>query len=167
MTETASTPRTDPAEARKVAFAAFVGTALEWYDYFLYGTAASIVFDRLYFATEDPAVATLAAFASFAIGFLARPLGAVVFGHLGDRIGRRRSLLITVTLISVVTGLIGLLPDFMAIGLAAPLLLRPRCACCRASRSAASGAVPSRSPWSTRRRSSGVGSRPCRRSARR
>lgn len=123
MTETASTARTDPAEARKVAFAAFVGTALEWYDYFLYGTAASIVFDRLYFATEDPAVATLAAFASFAIGFVARPLGAVVFGHLGDRIGRRRSLLITVTLISIVTGLIGLLPDFVAIGLAAPLLL--------------------------------------------
>ncbi|WP_199429619.1 MFS transporter [Qaidamihabitans albus] len=110
-------------EARKVAFAAFVGTALEWYDYFLYGTAASIVFNRLYFATGDAAVATLAAFASFAVGFLARPLGAVLFGHLGDRIGRRRTLLITVTLISVVTGLIGLLPDFAAIGLAAPLLL--------------------------------------------
>ncbi|MFC7343684.1 MFS transporter [Saccharopolyspora griseoalba] len=126
MTETAgpaSPARIDPTEARKVAFAAFVGTALEWYDYFLYGTAASIVFDRLYFATGDPAVATLAAFASFAVGFVARPLGALLFGHLGDRIGRRRSLLITVTLISVVTGLIGLLPDFMVIGLAAPLLL--------------------------------------------
>ncbi|RRO18246.1 MFS transporter [Saccharopolyspora rhizosphaerae] len=123
MTETASTARIEPAEARKVAFAAFVGTALEWYDYFLYGTAASIVFDRLYFATEDPAVATLAAFASFAVGFVARPLGGVVFGHLGDRIGRRRCLLITVTLISVVTGVIGLLPDFVTIGLAAPLLL--------------------------------------------
>ena len=126
MTETAGTAspaRIHPREARKVAFAAFVGTALEWYDYFLYGTAASIVFDRLYFVTEDPAVATLAAFASFAVGFVARPLGAVLFGHLGDRIGRRRGLLITVTLISLVTGCIGLLPDFMAIGLAAPLLL--------------------------------------------
>ncbi|PXY31093.1 MFS transporter [Prauserella muralis] len=127
MTETTGHRTTrsaaDPAEARKVAFAAFVGTALEWYDYFLYGTAASIVFDRLYFATEDAAVATLAAFASFAVGFLARPVGAVVFGHLGDRIGRRRTLLITVTLISVVTGAIGLLPDFAAIGVAAPLLL--------------------------------------------
>ncbi|MEV1292250.1 MFS transporter [Pseudonocardia sp. NPDC049635] len=111
------------AEARKVAFGAFVGTALEWYDFFLYGTAAALVFNRLYFATDDAVVATLAAFASFAVGFAARPLGAVVFGHLGDRIGRKRCLIITVTMIGIVTGLIGLLPDFATIGLAAPLLL--------------------------------------------
>ncbi|MFP5071559.1 MFS transporter [Pseudonocardia nantongensis] len=111
------------AEARKVAFGAFVGTALEWYDFFLYGTAASLVFNRLFFATGDPLVATLAAFASFAVGFAARPLGAVIFGHLGDRIGRKRCLIITVTLIGAVTALIGLLPDYFAIGVAAPILL--------------------------------------------
>ncbi|BBG05106.1 MULTISPECIES: MFS transporter [Pseudonocardia] len=111
------------AEARKVAFGAFVGTALEWYDFFLYGTAAALVFNRLYFATDDVLVSTLAAFASFAVGFAARPLGAVIFGHLGDRIGRKRCLIITVTMIGIVTGLIGLLPDFAAIGIAAPLLL--------------------------------------------
>ncbi|MPZ29190.1 MAG: MFS transporter, partial [Micromonosporaceae bacterium] len=80
-------------EARKVAFAAFVGTALEWYDYFLYGTAAAVVFNALYFVTDDPLVSTLAAFASFAVGFLARPVGAMLFGHLGDRIGRRKTLI--------------------------------------------------------------------------
>lgn len=115
--------RATEAEAGRIAFAAFVGTALEWYDYFLYGTAASIVFNRLYFATGDPLVATMAAFASFAVGFVARPLGAVIFGHVGDRYGRRTSLLITVTMIGVVTALIGLLPDFTTIGVAAPVLL--------------------------------------------
>ncbi|MBN9737040.1 MULTISPECIES: MFS transporter [unclassified Pseudonocardia] len=111
------------ADARKVAFGAFVGTALEWYDFFLYGTAAALVFNRLYFATDDVVVSTLAAFASFAVGFAARPLGAVIFGHLGDRIGRKRCLIITVTMIGIVTGLIGLLPSFATIGIAAPLLL--------------------------------------------
>jgi MFS family permease len=111
------------AEARKVAFGAFVGTALEWYDFFLYGTAASLVFNRLFFTSGSPAVATLGAFASFAVGFAARPFGAILFGHLGDRIGRRRCLIITVTMIGVVTGVIGLLPGFVSIGVAAPVLL--------------------------------------------
>jgi MFS family permease len=111
------------AEIRRVAFAAFAGTALEWYDYFLYGTAAAIVFNRLYFATHDPVVATSAAFASFAIGFVARPVGALIFGHVGDRYGRRITLLITVTGIGAVTGLIGLLPTYAEIGVAAPILL--------------------------------------------
>ncbi|QUH04039.1 MHS family MFS transporter [Saccharopolyspora erythraea] len=116
-------PRVTDSEARRIAFAAFVGTALEWYDYFLFGTAASIVFNRLYFVSGDPLVAMLAAFASFAVGFLARPVGAVIFGHVGDRYGRRTSLIVTVTMIGVVTSLIGLLPDFAAIGVAAPVLL--------------------------------------------
>jgi len=111
------------AEARKVAFGAFVGTALEWYDFFLYGTAASLVFNRLFFTSGSAAVATLGAFASFAVGFAARPFGAILFGHLGDRIGRRRCLLITVTMIGLVTGVIGLLPGFATIGVAAPVLL--------------------------------------------
>lgn len=111
------------AEARKVALGSFVGTALEWYDFFLYGTAASLVFNTLFFSSSDRVLATMGAFASFAVGFAARPIGAVIFGHLGDRIGRRRCLIITVTMIGVVTGLIGLLPDVMSIGLAAPILL--------------------------------------------
>jgi MFS family permease len=110
-------------EARRVAFAAFVGTALEWYDYFLYGTAAALVFNKLFFVTGDPLVSTLAAFASFAVGFAARPIGAILFGHLGDRIGRRKTLIITVILIGIATGAIGFLPDFAAIGVAAPVLL--------------------------------------------
>ena len=109
--------------AGRVAFAAFVGTALEWYDYFLFGTAAAIVFNTLYFTTLDPAAATLAAFATFGVGFAARPVGAVVFGWLGDRIGRRPALLVTVVLIGVSTGLIGLLPGYASIGIAAPVLL--------------------------------------------
>ncbi|MDQ1006340.1 MFS family permease [Streptomyces sp. V4I23] len=110
-------------DAGRVAFAAFVGTALEWYDYFLFGTAAAIVFNRLYFTTLDPAAATMAAFATFGVGFVARPVGALIFGWLGDRIGRRPALLITVVMIGVATGLIGLLPSFGTIGVAAPLLL--------------------------------------------
>ncbi len=122
-TDTPTSVEIEDRDVRKVAFGAFVGTALEWYDFFLYGTAASLVFNRLYFATDDAAVATLAAFASFAVGFLARPLGAVIFGHVGDRIGRKRALLITVTMIGLVTGVIGLLPDYFTIGVAAPVLL--------------------------------------------
>jgi MFS family permease len=120
----ATTPVTvTEAEARTVALGAFVGTALEWYDFFLYGTAASLVFNRLFFASQDPVVALAGAFASFAVGFAARPLGAVIFGHLGDRIGRRRCLIITVSMIGMVTGVIGLLPTYVTIGVAAPILL--------------------------------------------
>src|SRR4051794_13544969 len=109
-------------EARKVAFGAFVGTALEWYDFFLFGTAASLVFNRLFF-TGSPVAATLAAFATFAVGFAARPLGAILFGHLGDRIGRRTCLLVTVTMIGIVTGVIGVLPTALSIGVLAPVAL--------------------------------------------
>ncbi|PZG91989.1 MFS transporter [Streptomyces sp. NTH33] len=110
-------------DAGRVAFAAFVGTALEWYDYFLFGTAAALVFNRLYFTTLNPTAATLAAFATFGVGFAARPIGALIFGWLGDRMGRRPALLITVVMIGAATGLIGLLPSYAAIGVAAPLLL--------------------------------------------
>jgi MFS family permease len=110
-------------DAGRVAFAAFVGTALEWYDYFLFGTAAALVFNRLFFTSLDPTAATLAAFATFGVGFAARPIGAVAFGWLGDRIGRRPALLITVVTIGAATGLIGFLPTHASIGLAAPALL--------------------------------------------
>jgi MFS family permease len=110
-------------QAGRIAFAAFVGTALEWYDYFLFGTAASLVFSRLYFSTLNPTAATLAAFATFGVGFVARPVGAVLFGWMGDRVGRKPALVITVVAIGAATGLIGLLPGYASIGVAAPVLL--------------------------------------------
>ncbi|MFE7708387.1 MFS transporter [Streptomyces sp. NPDC057486] len=110
-------------DAGRVAFAAFVGTALEWYDYFLFGTASAIVFNRLYFTTLNPTTATLASFATFGVGFAARPIGALVFGWLGDRMGRKPTLLITVVMIGMATGLLGVLPGYATIGIAAPLLL--------------------------------------------
>ncbi|MFJ6280062.1 MFS transporter [Arthrobacter subterraneus] len=121
--EDVTVPVVSGAEAGKIARAAFVGTALEWYDYFLFGTAAAIVFNRLFFTELDPTAATMAAFATFGVGFAARPLGAVLFGYIGDRVGRRPALLITIVAIGVATGLIGLLPDFGSIGLAAPIML--------------------------------------------
>ncbi|MCU1566556.1 MAG: transporter [Pseudarthrobacter sp.] len=121
--EEASVPAVSGADAGIIARAAFVGTALEWYDYFLFGTAAAIVFNRLFFTSLDPTAATLAAFATFGVGFAARPLGAVLFGYIGDRVGRRPALLITIVAIGAATGLIGVLPDFGSIGLAAPVML--------------------------------------------
>lgn len=116
-------PKLDSREAGKVTRAAFVGTALEWYDYFLFGTAAALAFNRLFFTELNPTAATLAAFATFGVGFLARPIGAAFFGFLGDRIGRRPTLLITVVAIGVSTGLIGVLPTFGAVGIGAPIAL--------------------------------------------
>ncbi|MBB5131501.1 MHS family shikimate/dehydroshikimate transporter-like MFS transporter [Thermocatellispora tengchongensis] len=100
-----------------------MGTALEWYDFFIYGTAAALVFGDLFFPGDDPAAGTLAAFATFGVGFLFRPLGGIVFGHLGDRIGRRATLIATTLIMGIATGLIGLLPTYDAIGLWAPALL--------------------------------------------
>ena len=116
-------PTVSGKDAGRIARAAFVGTALEWYDYFLFGTAAALVFNRLYFTTLDPTAATLAALATFGVGFAARPIGAILFGYIGDRVGRKPALLITIVMIGVATGLIGLLPDFGSIGLAAPVML--------------------------------------------
>lgn len=110
-------------DSRRIAVSAFVGTALEWYDYFLFGTAAAIVFNRLFFITEDPTLALLASFATFGVGFVTRPIGALIFGAIGDRIGRRPALIATIVLIGISTGLIGVLPDFMSIGIAAPIML--------------------------------------------
>ena len=118
-----SPPKVSLKDARRIAFAAFVGTALEWYDYFLFGTAAALVFNRLFFTDLDPAGATLAAFATFGVGFAARPIGAVVFGWIGDRYGRRPALLTTIVMIGCATGLIGILPDYLAVGIAAPVML--------------------------------------------
>jgi metabolite-proton symporter len=117
----------DPAAPRsgivKVVFASLVGTATEWYDFFLYGSAAALVFGTLFFPTSDPITGTLLAFGTYALGFAARPLGGVVFGHFGDRIGRKKMLVVSLMLMGLSTIAIGLLPTYAAIGLAAPILL--------------------------------------------
>ncbi|WP_158890551.1 MFS transporter [Amycolatopsis anabasis] len=113
----------DDRTATKVTFAALVGNALEWYDFFLFTTATALVFNVQYFASDDPVTAAMASFATLAVGFIARPLGGLIFGRMGDRVGRRRTLLITVVLIGVTTGLIGVLPNQFTIGVAAPILL--------------------------------------------
>ncbi|WP_346921199.1 MFS transporter [Glutamicibacter creatinolyticus] len=108
---------------RMVRTAVVVGTALEHYDFFLYGTAAALIFNHQYFTSDNPLVASMAAFATFAVGFIARPLGAVIFGHLGDTIGRRKTLIISLLLVGVATGLIGAIPNYAAIGIIAPVAL--------------------------------------------
>jgi metabolite-proton symporter len=100
-----------------------IGSSIEWYDYFLYGTVASLVFAKRFFPASDPTVGLLLAYASFAIPFFFRPLGGVIFSHLGDRVGRKNTLVLTLALMGVATMLIGFLPDYEAIGLWAPALL--------------------------------------------
>ncbi|GAA3934640.1 MFS transporter [Microbacterium soli] len=112
-----------PGMIRRVIASSTAGTALEWFDYFAYGTAAALVFNEVFFSNMPPALGTLAAFLTFAAGFMARPLGAIFFGHLGDKRGRRFTLIITMTVMGGSTGLIGLLPTYDLIGVAAPLLL--------------------------------------------
>jgi len=106
-----------------VAVASFVGTAIEWYDFFLYGTAAALIFNKLFFPTFDPLSGTLAAFGTYAVGFVARPLGGIVFGHYGDKVGRKTMLSLTLLLMGVATFCIGLLPTYNVIGAWAPILL--------------------------------------------
>lgn len=108
---------------RRVAIAAAVGATIEWYDFFLYGTAAGLVFDKLYFNGLSGSAATFAAFGTFAVGFLARPVGGLVFGHFGDRVGRKAMLIWTLVIMGAGTALIGLLPSYDSIGVAAPVLL--------------------------------------------
>lgn len=109
---------------RKLIIGSFLGNSLEWYDFFLYGTAAALVFGPLFFpATNDPLLGSFLAFSGFAIGFIARPLGGVIFGHLGDRYSRKMTLIITLTLMGASTFLIGLLPTYAHIGILAPIAL--------------------------------------------
>ncbi|WP_167200387.1 MFS transporter [Brevibacterium pigmentatum] len=110
-------------DANKVAAGALIGTALEWYDFFLFSAAAALVFNVQYFTSENATAAAMASFATFGVGLAARPIGGLIFGRMGDKIGRRKVLLITIIGIGIVTGLIGLLPTYAAIGFAAPALL--------------------------------------------
>jgi MFS transporter, MHS family, shikimate and dehydroshikimate transport protein len=107
----------------RVAFASGIGSCLEWHDFFIYGTAAAVVFNVLFFPELDPAVGTLVAFATFGAGFVARPLGGLFFGHFGDRIGRKNVLIATLLLVGGATFLIGFVPTYASIGIAAPMLL--------------------------------------------
>ena len=113
----------DERTIRRVVISALVGATIEWYDFFLYGVVAGIVFNKLYFPGSDPVVATLLAYTTFAVGFVTRPLGGVIFGHFGDRIGRKTMLIVTLMIMGVATFLIGLVPTYAQIGIAAPLLL--------------------------------------------
>jgi len=108
---------------RRVVMASLIGTTVEWYDFFLYGSAAALVFNKLFFPEFDPLTGTLLAFATYALGFVARPVGGIVFGHFGDRIGRKRLLMLSLILMGVATVLIGLLPTYAQIGIWAPLAL--------------------------------------------
>lgn len=109
--------------ARIAARAALVGTAMEWYDFFLFTTAAAIIFNVQFFYSEDKVVALLASFGTMAVGFVARPIGGIIFGHLGDRMGRKTVLMITIVGIGISTGLIGVLPTYFNIGIWAPVML--------------------------------------------
>ncbi|MHA4977183.1 MFS transporter [Pseudomonas sp. DR208] len=128
MTASASIPTTESPEQtrkrlRKVAAATIFGSMLEWYDFYLYATMAAIVFSKIFFDNGDPKTATLLAFSTFAIGFIARPFGGILFGYLGDKFGRKQVLVLTFCLMGVCTTLIGLIPSYASIGIWAPIVL--------------------------------------------
>ena len=108
---------------RRVALASMVGTSVEWYDFFIFGTASALVFGRLFFPTFSELAGTLASFASFAVGFVARPVGGLLFGHIGDRIGRKTTLVVTLTMMGLATFAMGLMPPYAVIGVWAPILM--------------------------------------------
>ncbi len=108
---------------KKVAFASMIGTTVEWYDFFLYGTAAALVFNQLFFPSYEPLTGTLLAFGTYAVGFFARPVGGIVAGHYGDKIGRKAMLVLTLLIMGLATFAIGLLPTYQSIGIWAPILL--------------------------------------------
>ncbi len=111
-------------DIKQVLGASFIGTAIEWYDFFIYGTAATLVFGQLFFSPEfSPLAATLSSVATFAVGFVARPFGGIIFGHFGDKLGRKAMLVLTLNMMGIATFLIGLMPTFESIGLLAPVLL--------------------------------------------
>ncbi|GAA3710902.1 MFS transporter [Nonomuraea antimicrobica] len=122
-TSGASSKAPDPRGLRRVVGASFIGTTIEWYDYFIYGSAAALIFAKQFFPTFSPAAGTLAAFATYSVGFLARPLGGVIMGHFGDRAGRKAMLVLSLMVMGLATAGIGLLPTYATAGIWAPILL--------------------------------------------
>lgn len=119
----AVTSSSTSSETRRVVLAGFIGTTVEWYDFFLYGTASALVFNKLFFPTFDATTGTLMAFSTYAVGFFARPVGGLVFGHYGDKLGRKSMLVTTLMLMGVATFAMGLLPTYETLGVWAPILL--------------------------------------------
>jgi metabolite-proton symporter len=119
----AATTASPPSSVRKVIVASLIGTSLEWYDFFIYGTAAALVFNKIFFPDFEPLVGTLLAFTTYAVGFVARPLGGVIFGHYGDKLGRKNVLVVTLLLMGIATFAIGVMPTYATIGVWAPILL--------------------------------------------
>src|SRR6201985_1448761 len=111
------------AQLRKAVVAATIGTTIEWYDFFLYGTAAGLVFGKLYFPNQDALTATLAAFGTYFVGFAGRPIGAAIFGHYGDRIGRKGTLVATLLCMGIATFLIAFVPTYASIGVWGAVIL--------------------------------------------
>lgn len=116
-------PRDVSRDARRAGVTAFIGTTIEWFDFYIYGAASALVLGKIFFAEASPAVGTLAAFATFWVGFLARPVGGLIFGHFGDKYGRKKALVTTLTMMGAATFCVGLLPGYAQIGAAAPILL--------------------------------------------
>ena len=119
----AESPAEKTTEIKRIVASSVIGTAVEWYDFLIYGTASALVFNKLFFPLSNPALGTIAAFGTYAVGYLARPLGAAVFGHFGDRVGRKAMLAMTIIIMGLGTFLVGLLPTYDKIGIAAPVLL--------------------------------------------
>ena len=116
-------PGEQTSEMKRIVVSSIVGTAVEWYDFLIYGTASALVFNKLFFPLSDPNLGTIAAFGTYGVGFLARPLGAAIFGHFGDRVGRKAMLAMTIVIMGLGTFLVGLLPTYSQIGILAPVLL--------------------------------------------
>ena len=109
-------------QTTRVFFASLMGSTVAWFDFFLYGSLAPLVFNKIFFPNIDPTVATMIAYASFGVPFFFRPLGGIMFSHIGDKIGRKKTMVMTLSLMGGATFLMGLLPDYQAIGIAAPIL---------------------------------------------
>src|SRR4030081_2853328 len=116
-------PGSQRVQVRRAALASTIGTTIEWYDFFLYNTAAALVFPHLFFPASSAYAGAMQSFATYAVGFAARPVGAAIFGHWGDRIGRKTTLIITLLVMGISSAIVGMLPGTATIGFVAPLLL--------------------------------------------